>query len=372
MSSYLIPASARQSFAQALEKMNRRAARLGCDTLSITSEISTSLKIDGITYPALEIEISGLMPSYKGWFFVASVETLDTGKSVFHGENTGTIPAHYKTSGHACEHCNQSRRRNASYILQSGSEFKQVGSTCINDFLGGNRLPHFEFVKNTRESLREFEDFSTASICHASVMSILIASAATIRANGFVKKTGHDIYGGTTPTALLVESYLCDRRNPKRFQPTITEADEEKAEAVRNWLVNHESTQSDYLQKLIDLAAASMVHVKNIGIIASAIVAHDRELEKQAQAAASPSNHVGTIGKRETFVVTLSGSKVLPDYGYGCSNLYTFKDASGNVIKWKTSNSFEFNGTVRLTGSVKKHGEWNGVKETELTRCKVA
>lgn len=366
-----IPASAFAAFATALAKLNKRAARLGCAPLEIKSHEAHTVEIDGIKFPAITLEIAGMSPSFTGWTFAATVEALDSGKNIFHGASA-SFPSRFATSGHACEHCNQNRKRNSSFILSHESgDFKQVGSTCINDFLGGNHLPVFTFLSNARETLGEFESFASATIDSVSVIGALVASAATVRENGFVKKTGYE-GDGPRPTALLVESFLLDVRNPKRFVPSITEADDTKAEAVRAWLVNHEGTQSDYLQKLIDLSAASRVSSRNIGILASAITAYDREMDKKVQALASPSNHVGTVGKRETFTVSLTGCKVLPDYGYGCSNLYSFKDEHGNVIKWKTQGDFDFADTFKIVGSVKRHGEWNGVKETELTRCKIA
>ncbi len=368
-----IPASSFAAFAVAIAKLNKRAARLGCAPLAIASHEAHTVEIDGIKFPAITLEITGTTPTFAGWTFAASVEALDSGKNIFHGISSASFPARFSASGHACEHCNQNRKRNSSFILSHDSgDFKQVGSTCINDFLGGNHLPVFTFLSNARETLGEFESFANAKIDSVSVIGALIASAATVREHGFVKKTGHDIYSGTTPTASRVESFLIDVRNPKRFVPNITEADEVKAESVRAWLVNHEGTQSEYLQKLIDLSAASRVSSRNIGILASAITAYDREMDRKAQAIASPSNHVGIVGKRETFILAYVGCKVLPDYGYGCSNLYSFKDAKGNIVKWKTNNSFDFAPMVKLVGSVKKHGEWNGVKETELTRCKLA
>lgn len=366
-----IPASARAAFIAALVKLNRRADRLGCAPLTIVSTVDTIVEIDRVKFPALRLEIAGTTPTFAGWTFAASVEALDSGKNIFHGVSSASFPARFSASGHACEHCNQNRKRNSSFILSHDSgDFKQVGSTCINDFLGGNHLPVFNFLSNAREILSEFESFANATIDSVSVITTLVASAATIREHGFAKKTGWD-GEGARPTASLVESFLLDVRNPKRFVPNITENDEAKAEAVRAWLVNHEGTQSDYLQKLIDLSAASRVSSRNIGILASSIAAYDRESERKAQALASPSNHVGTVGKRESFTVSLTGCKVLPDYGYGCSNLYSFKDENGNILKWKTQAQLERTGTFQITGTVKSHGAWNGVSETELTRCKV-
>jgi uncharacterized OB-fold protein len=51
-----------------------------------------------------------------------------------------------------------------------------------------------------------------------------------------------------------------------------------------------------------------------------------------------------------------------------------FCDNSGNVLVWFTSSApeVEIGDRVRLTGTVKRHGEYQGVRQTVMTRCKVA
>jgi hypothetical protein len=58
---------------------------------------------------------------------------------------------------------------------------------------------------------------------------------------------------------------------------------------------------------------------------------------------------------------------------FGIAYIYNFEDAAGNVIIWKTSKNLNGHELVsyELTGTVKKHGEYKGVKQTILTRCKV-
>lgn len=45
----------------------------------------------------------------------------------------------------------------------------------------------------------------------------------------------------------------------------------------------------------------------------------------------------------------------------------------GNILIWKTGKWFgdDFDVTT-ITGTVKAHNEFRGVKQTELTRCKLA
>jgi hypothetical protein len=62
------------------------------------------------------------------------------------------------------------------------------------------------------------------------------------------------------------------------------------------------------------------------------------------------------------------------DNGYGASSLYRMLDAEGNVFKWFSSSGIlddMISETVTIIGTVKGHGEWKGVAETSLTRCKL-
>ena len=42
-----------------------------------------------------------------------------------------------------------------------------------------------------------------------------------------------------------------------------------------------------------------------------------------------------------------------------------------NVYTWKTTTSIEDRKILNITATVKKHNVYNGIKQTELTRCKI-
>lgn len=58
---------------------------------------------------------------------------------------------------------------------------------------------------------------------------------------------------------------------------------------------------------------------------------------------------------------------------YGELNfIYKFKDQNDNTIIWKTSNKdLEEGKTYRIKGTIKEHSEYDGDKQTVLTRCKI-
>lgn len=52
----------------------------------------------------------------------------------------------------------------------------------------------------------------------------------------------------------------------------------------------------------------------------------------------------------------------------------TFEDAQGHQFLWKTGSYIEAQegDKVTLKGTIKAHSEYKGIKQTELTRCKVS
>ena len=62
------------------------------------------------------------------------------------------------------------------------------------------------------------------------------------------------------------------------------------------------------------------------------------------------------------------------DTMYGTTFVYTFEDAQGHQLVWKTGTWLEqeVDSQVALKGTIKAHTEYKGTKQTELTRCKVS
>ncbi len=86
--------------------------------------------------------------------------------------------------------------------------------------------------------------------------------------------------------------------------------------------------------------------------------------------APSLSLFVGIEGERlrDLEVTFVSGRGFSSRYGW--TNLYTFKQGE-NILIWFTQKDLDLEEgqTVLLTGTVKKHDEFRGVKNTQLSRC---
>lgn len=92
----------------------------------------------------------------------------------------------------------------------------------------------------------------------------------------------------------------------------------------------------------------------------------------KAKQPANPSKHIGAVGDKLELEVTHIRTGGY-DTQFGYTYVHSFKDADGNILVWKTAACSGFESTtLRLKGTVKDHDEYNGVKQTILTRCKIA
>ncbi len=154
-----------------------------------------------------------------------------------------------------------------------------------------------------------------------------------------------------------------------------------KSEDVLDFFANREF-QNDFLKNI--KALLSNEYSKMSGLIAYAYLAYQKQLEheisqKEKDKVNKMSNYVGNIGERIDIEVYLVNRFAFESF-YGVQQLYIFKDDENNLYKWKTSKyivdskgqSIEMNeNKIFMKGTIKAHEEYKGVKQTELTRCKI-
>jgi hypothetical protein len=171
-----------------------------------------------------------------------------------------------------------------------------------------------------------------------------------------------------------------------------TPADETTAAATIAWVRSLDTTDaglSDYEYNLAVACRPEYVEFRVLGIVTSAVAAYQRA---QAQAieraeAAAASEWQGEVGKKLTVNATIL-SRFDSEGTWGVTHIIKFRDVAGNRYVWFCSSLPEVgrmehggplywnpqagqNGTL-ITGTVKSHNEYRGVKETVLTRCKVS
>ena len=102
-------------------------------------------------------------------------------------------------------------------------------------------------------------------------------------------------------------------------------------------------------------------------------IANRDQIIADRKAADAGSAHVGTVGERRDWTLTLQG-RFEYETDYGVTYGHVYKDADGNVVIYKGSNRLdgERGDTVTLKATVKAHADREGVQQTMISRPKVA
>jgi len=203
------------------------------------------------------------------------------------------------------------------------------------------------------------------------VEDILAVTSAVIRKWGWVSRA--KVSPGYMSTSDAVWNIMTD---PKADKVEIEDKDKENAQETIAWIGGLEGNLNDYMHNLQTIFKRDYVNGRSIGFAVSAVPSYyrymERELVKRKAAADSPSEFVGSIKERITFEAIVMSVRSF-EGTFDTVHLHKFKDAKGNLFAWFASNDQELGSgdEITITGTVKSHNEFHGIKETIITRCKV-
>lgn len=372
----------------ALEKLSKKAVRYGVpfsytvgdehpakvDVLEYDEFQHCLRKVETLTVAAVDIDLDceGFVKK-DGWSVVAHIEHGDVGNIVtmLNGE---PAPADWLHCKPHCEHCNSNRFRKITYMcVNGGGELKQVGKTCLKDYTGINPAAALLFAEvkdllpTVGSSSREDWEQRPHPVMYETETAIALA-VDEIAAHGYRKADTPD------STKVNVMVALKDRATP-------TQDGIKKARLIVDWLKRFIGEDPEPCGNLEWTAAviASSEYVKQekVGRLVYMPVAYDRYLERKAKEAdrkekEAVSEYVGAVKDRLTVKTATAALLTSWDTDYGTTYLYKFTDTAGNVFVWKASRPVKIEDGMTVTGTVKAHNERDGVKQTILTRCKVA
>lgn len=342
-------------------------------TLEISEPYSEKSDINkDVVYRLVDVRVD--IPAAKGWEVLASLENMN-GENIVASFGKDEIPTEF-LHGTRCDHCNVNRYRKNTFLLEKDNKIIQVGSSCIKDFSGGSwsELMFHEliaFQKDYGESFLSGLGFG-GSPDGANFKTIIAVSKAVINRFGWVSSsaTYDNPYSGVTSTKRRVDAYIFE----KKREDITPDYEDPEIEKILSWVASlpeSETNNSQYLHNLKAVCSQDYVSMKNFGIAVSLVSAYNRAMENAEDG--KNSVFLSEVGKRETFEVTLTGKKELPDSGFGVSVLHSFKDERGNVLTWITTNNVKKNVGDKffITGTVKDHKVFREVKQTVLTRAKI-
>ena len=356
-------------------------------TFSVTdSKNSNIVRHYNVTVVSIDIEMNF---KYEGWAVKGCVSRKDGIEQAHFGfeEDNVELSRQFRHNDFHCDHCHRKSNRNHVVIIQhENGELRQVGSTCLDDYCGIDG----EIIVRWNDALGEIAyadavlngDIMDIDRCgffcecgHPcySVEEILQLAAATIRMCGFVKSGYED------STSDIVKGFF-GTAHLKR--PEITESDKQDAISAISWIrsevTQDEIDHSEYLYNLQQIIKAGYATFRHFGMLVSLIPTFKRAMEKKRQdyikeQAKRAGTFLGEVGKKLSADVTLTRVTSY-DSMYGTGYIYSMMDASGNTLVWFASRSQGHNDgdTFKITGTVKEHKEYHGIKQTVLTRCKIS
>lgn len=382
-------------------RLNRRATKLGLCPLTLSIDTDHAFFIDEkdrdgkpFIVKRIPCTIARQSPILDGWSFVATIQHLEEGNILRSIPGTDIpVPESYRTIASNCDHCRVQRSRNDTYLVYHAKHgLKQVGSSCIKDFLGHSD-PHE--LASYLQCLVGISDLcclkdddegnfgSGSGSDYWRIETVLTQAATVIRLDGFTSRTKAKESFNKVATADVVTSLLAlsnadlERDLELKHYAKQEEADKDLAQAALAWARNLSGSDlaQDYLWNLHVACQAEAIDYRLMGLVVSAIPAYHKatsaKIEREQQAATSTWR--GTIGKREVFSPLTLTRKVEFPGQYGLTTFNSFVDNEGNAFSWKQSggNSWEIGAVLTVKATVKEHSEYKGIKQTVLTRATV-
>ncbi len=374
---------------------------------------SALLSVDGsfwtVPVARIPLTLTGETPRIQGWRFIATLQHLD-GENVVRTLPGEDLPVEYRTRGPMCDHCCSLRRRNDTYVLRhEDGRTIQVGSSCLEDFLGSDDAAKLaaraETLALALAACEGDDEGFGGGVAEVLMPEYLAIVAWCVRTIGWTSRTvARDTDGCATADCAWHLLFSAKARADAKCEPTdddkaLALGAEGWAESLTDDAVN--GATSDYLHNLRAVCRTGRVEFRTAGIAASVITAYQRHLGAERARLTRPATldaYVGTVGEKVTFGLpaevtkkgtpkkgaptVLSASPVTLEFvtgyetAYGYTTVLRFRTAEGATLVWKSTSADLSRADVgkryTLAGNIKSHEEYKGSKQTIVTRCAVA
>lgn len=396
-----ILAERRGEVEEKLQKLAKKAKRYGAEDIRWTvsepfDKVEVRTMWDGskrkVRRSYVNLKVTGPAPRVGPYTFLARIEHSAAGNIVDLVPGQELPDLSYRTAAPQCDHCHTARDRKETFLVRhEEGTLAQVGRSCLRDYMGtdnpANIAWRFQWEREARETLWDEEREGRGGKLYFSTVEVLALTLAAVRIWGWCSKGQAENTDDLTPTIRYVEAVLYAEtegrsgkptQDRKRLEAELKDEDWTRAEEVRTWAAEGGAGSGDYAHNLAVLCSLDEVEPKRGGFVASAVAAKARADEAELRRtrereAAKDRQWIGSLGERlKDIPVTFESSRSIGGY-YGTTFLMKFRDDQDNVLTWFSSNCFAMNPGERalLDGTVKAHNEYNGAKETQLTRCKL-
>lgn len=394
---YRIHSSQISTLKERLAKINRKAAKLNLPEVTIAwgKEVLVPQE-DGTVEQYMMADITAAVVRLAGWRFVATLDHGSEAGVVIRAApgNTAEIPVEYRTAGTVCHHCNTVRARSETFLVANESgDIKQVGRSCLSDFLFG--MDAHGYANMARWAVELAEACNEAGMGGGSggdvvSLKVLLATVvAVVRVeNDWVSRGRARAYNEQVVDARRTMMATVDcavgtivARTPQAIAATRqwrpTEEDFVKADEILAWAqetIFSKPELNDFEHNLKVSLSGALVSFRNAGIAASVVGVHRRAIEQAVERAARAelgrtSAFMGTVGEWVEASVKVLATKDLTT-NWGTSTLYKLITEEGNLMTWFASSPWETLNQETFTkvrAKVKKHETFRDEQQTVVT-----
>lgn len=397
---YRVPAENMGLLETRIAKLNKKCAKLHLLPISVretsreqkrykTLDPDTGREVERVR-EWVNIVLHGQQPKLAGWEFVATLAPTDEG-TIISGVPGKTVPAKYRDTDLRCDHCKTVRRRSQVYVVvHDDGRDAQVGSNCLCDFLG-HADPHqiAEYAEMLGVLGADIGSWGSGGggphEDHGYALDGFLAETAyVVRVAGWRSATKARAEGGAATVHNVLSlfysgSALTFRKFREQWERkygavAITDADKELADKATEWAAAvTPKDDSDYLHNIRIVARTGVVSRRTFGLGASIIGSYKRSVSTENEKKEfRKSEYFGTVGQREVFTLTVYGM-VDVNSQFGPCTLHKMRDAQGNIAMWFGRGcGLQIGQTYKLKATVKEHREYQGMKQTMLSRVTLA
>jgi len=373
---FRVPVENIEGLKKKLSDLNKKAAKLGTkpNELHIIRR-ATELIAAGTTSQPNQyadfyyLTVTGEIPIMAGgWSFAGKLEPHPASKATIVKPVPGvSFPKKYKNADPTkCEHCKINRPRNETFIVKKGKTYKQVGRSCLKDFLGhANPERYAAYAESLHLFEIEAEEHERGAGGKITPLFdnryIFAAALNAIKQFGF-RPAAYDGDGHNTREE--VASFLMPTLTYKSpifvSKDDLVDADKAIAYAKEMGTKN----KDDFWQNINKMLVADTNPIKYLGYLVAAANQYRK--------------NVNILTDREKFMQSVKNEPIAPagskvalkakvisafqyaraKYSYydsGVSQVLTMQTSNGNLIKMFSANmDIQKGDTVSLTGRIGK------------------
>jgi hypothetical protein len=351
------------------DKLNKKCEKYGNPLLSFTVD-----KIyEENNKEWANITVSGCVPKIGEYELISVISKLADGTTNLICNVPGKeTPEEFRQNNFFCDHCKENRYRKEVVIVKGPEGYKQLGKTCLKDFLGinlENLVNQFSYIYELIQESQD-EEFYPRDELVCSTQFFLERAAVCVRKLGFVSsKAAWDDPSNISTKEMAWRLCFPDSFMIKYIQEKelyVEQQDKDLVLEALKWVDNLEG-KNDFEYNIKSVTNQENASYKTIGFLSAIIPCYKKSIEIHTD---EESNWVGQPKERLDFAVKCTYTKELFS-DYGLKTLVKFSN-QGNLLTWFASGEVDYkvgeNYIIKAT--VKEHSSFNNVKQTVISRVK--